>query len=235
MVRTGRMLVVAAALAAVRRAGPERQASQAASVDSAASLVRGDPASLTSGDTAAASRRDTTRALPPVGLAVPDSGRAWCATFEYAMLAHGSLAAGEHVTLVFPEPGVDSASYDARVRRERSAPCSTSFGAFGLGDSSRAYELEAVGSEPPAPYGGLTSALVVASDARWTRAADGTERADLDGDGLPEEARACLVDEGRYYTIRSASAPGAKPRWTAYFDLGALVDPTCAPGDSASP
>ncbi|HEX6536586.1 MAG TPA: hypothetical protein VF041_18515 [Gemmatimonadaceae bacterium] len=237
--RSGRMLIAVAALAALAAGGcgtPERRASKAAPLDSAVGVARGgvadarssDTAGVVRGDTAGTDRGDTTRVLPPVGLAIPDSGRVWCATFEYHVLAHDGLAPGARVKLVFPMPGVDSASYDARVRRERRAPCSTGFGAVAWGDGSmRAYDLEATGAEPPAPDGGLTAAIVVASDAKWTRAADGTERADLDGDGIPEEARTCLGGEGRRFTIRSANAPAGEPRWWAYFDLGALVEETC--------
>lgn len=205
--------LAAASLASLATASPRRGAPRTASAN---------------GGSRIAERAAAPRPLPPLGLAFPDSAGIWCGTFE-----HGGLSAGERLVLVFPQsrpqPAVDSASYAVRVRRVRADYCRTEFGAVTLGDSSRAYDLEPVGSAPPEPYGALTVALAVASAASWTRAADGTMRADLDGDGRPEVARACLEGEGWRFTVESDSGRGARLRWSAYFDLGAEVEPTCGP------
>jgi hypothetical protein len=72
----------------------------------------------------------------------------------------------------------------------------------------------------------------VARDATWTPAADGRLRADLDADGVPEEAHRCAADEGEHFTVWSVHPDGRRERrWHEYFDWGAFTDPTCAPGD----
>ncbi|HEU4629839.1 MAG TPA: hypothetical protein VFS08_08830 [Gemmatimonadaceae bacterium] len=227
-IQLGARITTAAAYAALAAAiactSRESSGVAAGAVEREAARPTAPPASVPAPSPAAVAPG----ALPPLGLAIPDSADRWCGT-----LAHDALAPGARVTLVLPQPGVTPPSYAARVRAARSTPCRTAFGAVVLGDSDRAYDLEIVGAAAAQPDGALTAALLVADTTRWQRAADGVARADLDGDGVAEEARSCLADEGRYFVVRNAASAGAeaRPRWWAYFDLGAMVDPTCAPGE----
>lgn len=178
---------------------------------------------------------DTTRAdpgtattsagrIPPLGIAIPDSLDRWCAALDAE-----SLAVGARVTLVFPDSGSAVLSRRARVIARRTTPCVTAFPQFGLADDAT-YDLSV---DDTAGLGAAWSvALVAVTDAAWNRGADGMARADLDGDGTPEEARKCRAGEGEHFTLWSRSA-GTAPRrvWQRYFDWGAFVDANCAPGE----
>jgi hypothetical protein len=95
-----------------------------------------------------------------------------------------------------------------------------------------AYRLELIGSFPADSTDTPIVGLVVASEAPWARSADGVMRADLDGDGMPEEARRCTADEGEHFTVWSAQpTAGRVRRWHEYYDWGGLTDPTCRPGE----
>lgn len=73
-------------------------------------------------------------------------------------------------------------------------------------------------------------ALIVGGQEPWVRGADSVVRADLDGDGRPEEARRCTADEGEYLTLWSRRGNGVPVRrWLEYYDWGAFTDPTCRP------
>jgi hypothetical protein len=169
------------------------------------------------------------RSLPPIGLAVVDSNRAWCAEFVADSTAP-ALEPGRHVTLVFAGPAAVPA-WGARVGVPHPAECPAAF------PQPRwigyvAYRL-ALSDSLPADSGATPSvALVVASEAHWTRGADGVVRADLDGDGEPEEARRCTAGEGEHLTLWSLRPGGSRVRrWHEYYDWGGLTDPTCQPGE----
>ena len=172
------------------------------------------------------------RSFPAVGVAVMDSAMTWCAVFPAGARA---LGVGQRVTIVLAAPA-EAPAWGARVTQRRAAPCHTEFAQPGWADYV-AYDLAPIDSARPAAEGMPLAALAVASDAVWRREPDGRVRADLDGDGVPEEARVCQEDEGQHFTIWSV-APASEPtrrrrRAHEYFDWGALVDPTCAPDEIA--
>ena len=167
--------------------------------------------------------------LPPTGLAVADSGGAWCAEFVADSTAP-ALEPGRHVTIVFAGPAAVPA-WAARVGATHPGECPAAF------PQPRwigyvAYRLE-LSDSLPADAGETPSvALVVASEAHWTRGADGVVRADVDGDGEPEEVRRCTADEGEHWTLWSLRPGGGRVRrWHEYYDWGGLTDPTCQPGE----
>jgi hypothetical protein len=183
-------------------------------------------ASVTSG---AASRVASVGAMPAVGVAVPDSGTIWCVAFPPASPAYGP---GARVTLVLADAR-EVPAWRAAVVRRRTVACPTAFGQPRWADYVT-YDLALVDSFRPDDQRIPLATLAVASDARWVRGADGRARADLDGDGRAEEARVCSADEGQHFTIWSVDATGRRYRRAhEYFDWGALVEPTCAPEESA--
>jgi hypothetical protein len=139
------------------------------------------------------------------------------------------LEVGAPVTLVFPDRSAPAVSRAARVARRRPAPCHSEFPQLSL-EELPAYDLAGVG---PVPEGTPSVALVVGGEAAWQRGRDGGARADLDGDGLLEEARVCAADEGQHFTLWTIGRGGVpRRRWHGYYDWGALVDETCGPGES---
>ena len=171
----------------------------------------------------------TTGKFPAVGVAVLDSAT-WCAMFPDG---HDSLALspGQAVAIVYAR-GAGRPARHARVRHLRPAPCPTAFGQPRW-EGYAAYDLELTDSLPLDAAAAPLAALAVASAAHWTRAADGVARADLDGDGVPEEARRCTAHEGEHFTLWSGTGHTTRRRRAhEYFDWGALVEPTCAPGES---
>ena len=167
--------------------------------------------------------------LPPTGLAVSDSVGAWCAEFV-ADSTEPAVKPGRYVTIVFAGTAAVP-SGGARVGALHPGECPAAF------PQPRwieyvAYRLELIDSLPP---NGLPSvALVVASEAPWTRGADGVVRADVDGDGQPEEVRRCTADEGEHFTVWSFPPGGGRVRrWHEYYDWGGLTDPTCQPGEGS--
>lgn len=193
---------------------------QGASHDASSPSVAGSRRGVTSNDTGS---------LPPIGLAVADSARTWCAEFAVDSAAP-SLEPGRHVTIVFAGPGA-VASLGARVRMPHPGECPAAFPQPRWIDYV-AYRLELIDSLPADAAAMPTVALVVASEARWARGADGVVRADADGDGEPEEARRCTADEGEHFTLWSLlPGDGRVRRWHEYYDWGGVVDPTCRPGE----
>jgi len=174
-------------------------------------------------------RRPPVGTLPRTGLAVGDSATDWCAEFVADSTAP-AMEPGRQVTLVFPGPA-PVASWSARVAGPHEGECPAGFPQPRWGDYV-AYRLELVRPLPAAPTDIPSVALLVASDVAWSRGADGLVRADLDGDGVPEEARRCLADEGEHLTIWSMG-PANRPvrRWHEYFDWGAFTKPSCRPGE----
>jgi len=177
----------------------------------------------------AASPRALGGLLPRIGLAVSDSARAWCAEFATDS-ASTRLKVGQAVTIVFAGPA-PVAALRARLGESRQSECPAEFPQprwIGY----EAYKVELLDSVPPdttIP----TVALIVASDAAWLRGPDGRPRADLDDDGVIEEARRCTADEGEHFTIWSVGPGGRSTRrWHEYYDWGGFTDPTCRPGEN---
>lgn len=173
----------------------------------------------------------TRHAFPSVGVAVEDTAGKWCAEFS-ADSSAPPVHAGDRVTLVFLDPSANT-SLTARIVQLRAAQCHSEF-AQPRWISYAPYDLELTGS--PSGSGRVpTVALVVASDATWTHDSTSTDwlaRADLDGDGVPEEARRCLADEGEHFTIWSRTPQNARVlRWHEYYDWGAFTDANCGPGE----
>ena len=172
----------------------------------------------------AGAARDAAPGLPHMGVAIHGKGNRWCVA-----LAADSIAPRETVTIVFPESASSVVSLSARAER-RATPCETAFPQLQLAEDA-VYDLTVIDTAPvrnAAPV-----AMAVLSGARWSRGSDGIARADLDGDGSPEEARACRAHEGEYFTLwkRAAGDSAARSVWGRYFDWGAFVDANCAPGE----
>ena len=184
------------------------------------------------------SKRDVSRdasppsvagSLPPIGLAVADSMRAWCAEFVVDSAAP-SLELGRHATIIFAGPAAIP-SLGARVGKPHRGECPAAFPQPRWIDYV-AYRLELIDSLPADAAEMPTVALVVISEARWSRGADGIVRADVDQDGEPEEARRCTADEGEHFTLWSLQPGGSRVRrWHEYYDWGGVTDPTCRPGE----
>ena len=168
--------------------------------------------------------RNTT-ALSLIGVAVADPARTWCAEFPNGA---PSLENGQAVTLVFPgQSSIVSAS--ARIDRAQTEQCHAEF-PQPRWDGYRAYRL-ALATELSVTRV-PTVALVVAGDSKWVRDDNGHVRADLDGDGVVEEAIRCAADEGEHFTIWTIRPTGSRERrGHEYFDWGVIVDPTCQPGE----
>jgi hypothetical protein len=166
-------------------------------------------------------------ALPPIGLAVPgDDG--WCAAIV-ADTTRPALQPGALATIVLSS-GAPMASVPARIGARRAAECPAAFPQPRWTDY-HAYVLVPTGADSGA-LATVAAALLVVHDAPWTRGADGRVRADIDGDGRPEELRRCTADEGEHLTLWSARADGGRVRrWHEYFDWGAFTEPTCGPGE----
>lgn len=173
--------------------------------------------------------------IPAIGLAVRDSASAWCAAFptDSAAPARASgLAVGESVAVVFADTD-NSPPLHATIARQRSAPCSAAFPQLRW-ESYTAYDLaliEPLHQHASADAPGIE--LAVASSVSWERGPDGRLRADLDGDGEPEEVRKCAADQGQHFTVWSQMARGGRWRRVAheYYDWGVEVEPNCHPGE----
>jgi hypothetical protein len=166
--------------------------------------------------------------LPLIGLAVSDSLRAWCGEFV-ADSAAPAPRPGRRVAIVFAGPATVPA-LRARLGQPRLGECPAGFPQPRWIDYA-AYSLELIDSLPD-----LTNlpsvALVVAGEAIWSRGADGVVRADVDGDGQPEEVGRCTADEGEHLTLWSPRPGGGRVRrWHEYYDWGGFTDPTCRPGE----
>jgi hypothetical protein len=166
--------------------------------------------------------------IPLTGIAVSDSLRAWCAEFVADSDAPAPKP-GRRVAIVFAGPATVPA-LRARLGQPRLGECPAAFPQPRWTDYA-AYSLELLDSVPDSTS--LPSvALVVATEAAWSRGADGVVRADVDGDGRPEEARRCTADEGEHLTLWSPRPGGGRVRrWHEYYDWGGFTDPTCKPGE----
>jgi hypothetical protein len=210
-VETMRRLVALVVLLGAAACAPSGESRRARSADSAA---RPEPTAM--------------RALPPVGVAVMDSAGGWCAEFPHAA---PPLEAGRHVTIVLVAP-VRVPGLAATIARRRTAVCPTAF-AQPRWDDYLSYDLVVVDSLRPAAESLPRATLVVASETRWTRGRDGVARADLDGDGVEEEARMCRAGEGEHFSLWSPQPGGGRTqRAHEYFDWGAFVEPTCTAEES---
>jgi len=167
------------------------------------------------------------RELPPVGLAFIDTVGKWCASF-----AADSLKPGERVTIVFPDSSRKVATWSARLLGRRSAPCAAAFPQQSL-SALAAYDLQIIDSLRQDAEEIVFLGVAVLSEATWRRGPDGVARADLDGDGLPEEASVCAIGEGQLFALwRRDRADGVRRKlWQGYFDWGVNVDVTCPPGE----
>ena len=173
--------------------------------------------------------RRVVHAFPRVGVAVRDSAGDWCAEFIIDSAAT-PLRVGDHAAIVFPG-GAGIASLDARVMGPHVGQCHAEFAQPRWNDYA-SYRVELT-SKPAGGAEMADVALIVAGAAKWTRDADGVARADLDSDGVREEARRCLADEGEHFTIWSPGADNTRVRrWHEYYDWGALTDANCKPGEA---
>jgi hypothetical protein len=173
--------------------------------------------------------KPTAAPLPRIGLAVVDSERVWCAEFLTDSAAP-ALESGQRVTIVFAG-SAPAPTPRARVAGPHPGQCPAAFPQPRWIDYL-AYRLELI--DTPAADSSDTPivGLVIASEGPWARGPDGVMRADLDGDGILEEARRCTADEGEHFTVWSARSGGGRVRrWHEYYDWGGLTDPTCQPGE----
>lgn len=168
-------------------------------------------------------------ALPRIGIAVADTGLAWCgAVLNDA--ASPALESGTDVMIVFAGRATVPARA-GRVIRRRGNQCPAAFNQPRWADYT-AYDVEITDALPSGGAEMPTVALLVVSDVPWVRTADGMARADLNGDGRPEEARRCTAGEGEHLTVWGETADGTTIRhWHEYFDWGAFTEPTCRPGE----
>ena len=166
--------------------------------------------------------------FPRTGIAVADSAGSWCAAFAIDSTTP-PLVTGRRVAIVFAGAAALPAR-PARIRGARITECPAAFAQSRWNDYT-AYDLELLDSSATASA--LPSvALAVASDVAWLRGADGIVRADLDGDGQPEEARRCTADEGEHLTLWTRQPDGSRVRrWHEYYDWGGFTEPTCGAGE----
>jgi hypothetical protein len=165
------------------------------------------------------------RSFPPVGVAVSDDQGRWCVEFP----VDSTPGNGQPVSIIFPGPS-PVASIRARIGEAQPDQCHAEF-PQPRWENYRAYRVQL---DAPTAVGVSTVALAVAGDARWSLE-KGVLQTELDGDGIPEQARRCAADEGEHFTIWSVSPKGqAVRRAHEYFDWGANVDATCGPGEDGS-
>jgi hypothetical protein len=173
--------------------------------------------------------RRVVHVFPRVGVAVRDSAGEWCAEFIIDSAA-APLRISDHAAIVFPGDS-GAASLDARVMGPHVGQCHAEF-AQPRWDEYASYRVE-LASTPAAGAETPSVALIVVTNAKWTRDADGVTRADLDGDGAREEVRRCRADEGEHFTIWSTGADNTRVRrWHEYYDWGAFTDANCKPGEA---
>jgi hypothetical protein len=177
--------------------------------------------------TACGGSQHGTATRSPIGLAVRDSVGGWCA--EFSNDSQPMPAERDAATLVFAGD-TSHISARVRIRARRTADCMTAF-PQPRWISYAAYDVDLVDAGSPQdslPY----LALIIGRDTRWTRVARGILRGDIDGDGTVEEVRRCAADEGEHFTVWGLPRNGAPVRRRhEYFDWGAIVDPTCQPGE----
>jgi hypothetical protein len=166
-------------------------------------------------------------ARPPIGLAVRDSAGAWCAEFPTGSAP--SPTEGSAASLVFVGD-TTWVSSSVRIRGRRASDCPTAF-PQPRWSSYAAYDVDladAKSRQDSLPY----LALIIGGDTHWVRGSNGTVHGDIDGDRVAEEIRRCAADGGEHFTVWSTPRSGPPVRHAhEYFDWGALVDPTCKPGE----
>jgi hypothetical protein len=167
--------------------------------------------------------------LPPIGVAVEEMDGRWCAEFPGAVARR--VTPGATVAVVFPD-GAEGLVWTTRIGAALRRQCQTAF-PQPRWEGYAAYRLELFSqSASTAVAARKTLGLSVLSSAEWRRTNGGALRADLDGDGSPEEARRCAADEGEHFTLWTRRADGsAERRAHEYFDWGALTEQTCGPGE----
>ena len=171
-------------------------------------------------DTSAVRSATAPRALPPTGLAFPDTTDKWCGAFTV-----DSLRAGQVLTIVFPDSNAPQLTAPARIIKRRTDPCQAVFPQNAVADLP-SYDL-AVELMKSVGWPGV--GVAVAGTSQWRRDVDRIARADLNGDGALEEVTVCAVGEGQQFTLwtRAPSDTTRRKVWDSYYDWGALVDVTC--------
>lgn len=167
--------------------------------------------------------------LPPIGVAVEQDDGRWCAEFPRAQTPR--ITVGATVAIVFPD-GAEALVWTTRIEAPREGECQSAF-PQPRWDGYAAFSLDPIGAAASSAVAARkTVGLAVVTPAVWRRTAPGRLRADLDGDGLPEEALRCAADEGEHFTIWTVRS-NAQPERLAheYFDWGGLTDETCQPGE----
>ena len=158
-----------------------------------------------------------------VGIAVQDTTGSWCGMFPPD--SAGSLTVGRAVAIVFADSAGSVLS--ARLAARRREPCHAEVAQSRWYDYV-AHDLESRPDSADTPIVGLA----VVSPAAWVRGTDGVMRADVFGDGVPDDVRRCRADEGHHFTLWDVRRDGTRARGGhEYFDWGALVDPTCKAGE----
>lgn len=126
---------------------------------------------------------------------------------------------GRRVALAFPqEPGRQAMA--AQLASAQPGPCPTPF-AQSRWEGYSAFRVE------------LTDRST--AEVPWPAVAVVLDDAASPGDGGVGSAtlRACLADEGMHFTLwRDSAGAGPERVWHEYYDLGAIVDPTCGPGEN---
>lgn len=172
---------------------------------------------------------DAAHELPSFGVAVAEDGGTWCAVFD----SRQPLERMDLVTLVSPGPT------GLVVRRGALTPrleggCRVPFAQSGWHDH-RVFDVTLSGDAGTPVW--PDAAVAVTSAAEWSVGADGVVQSDIDYDGRPEVLTTCLAGEGRHWTVwrlDDTSAGGRVRLWHGYYDLGAAVEPTCAPGEDGT-
>lgn len=170
--------------------------------------------------------------FPPVGIAVMTGedreDERWCMALPDTAAAR--VAAGDSITIVFPgDP--DTPARAGILSARRAAHCHTEF-PQPRWESYVSWDVSVL-RPASSPASGPMVGLAIASPARWSWSDDGRLLADLDGDGVREEARRCLEGEGEHLTLWAGLEPARIRIAHEYFDWGAFVEPSCGPAEVA--
>jgi len=172
---------------------------------------------------------DAARQLPSVGVAVAEDGGTWCAVFD----SQQPLERMDRVALVSPGPAGPVVLRGTLTPRMEGS-CRVPFAQSGW-HAHRVFDVTLSGDAGTPVW--PDAAVAVTSAAEWSAGADGVIESDIDYDGRPEVLTTCLAGEGRHWTVwrRDDTGAGGRVRlWHGYYDLGAAVDPTCAPGEDGT-